>query len=324
MLDPLVVCKAAAEVSAQEAEGGLYPAVDEEHDVPHFELFWQEWKLAHKNATWLRVRRLILSAAFLAYVGTSVGIPLWKRRTVSCSAGFFWEDHAIFFGVFAVTKLLELALYTFDPTVTGNMDIVPFMIRFAPSFLGYADGYIDATAITIASACGTPFGEKLASWMFFTYLVGVVLAQWVFLAALVQTDGTQACFMKLAHMDALAASVTIESDKKRIWKLVNLTRTFAEDLPQAVLQALFCLCVRGNYWMIFSVTVLLRPSRRSMIPCVMMGSPSGQPVLDKCPEMSIPCSEMMECQAGTSLPSLRPGRRSEHLQAGQRHLTRSQ
>ena len=43
---------------------------------------------------WHRARRAILFAAFLAYVGASVGIPLAKASGVSCANGFFWEDCA--------------------------------------------------------------------------------------------------------------------------------------------------------------------------------------------------------------------------------------
>ena len=51
-------------------------------------------KSSEEYSKWLRARRAILFAAFLAYVGASVGIPLAKASNVSCANGFFWEDCA--------------------------------------------------------------------------------------------------------------------------------------------------------------------------------------------------------------------------------------
>ena len=99
------------------------------------------------------------------------------------------------------------------------------MSRFVLSFMGYSDGYTDAVSMTIAGSCNTDFAQKLAVWMTHCYFIGVVFMQWVVMSIMVQFDPSQACLMKLLHMDALAASVSIPKEKKWMWSYVNAART---------------------------------------------------------------------------------------------------
>ena len=136
-----------------------------------------------------------------------------------------------------------------------SKDMVPFMSRFLLSFLGYGDGYTDAVSMMIAGSCSADFAQKLAFWMKCSYFIGVVFLQWIVMAVMVQFDPSQACLMKLLHMDALATSVSIQKEKKWMWSYVNAARTVFEDLPQAVFQTLFLIKVRQNYFLVLSVAV---------------------------------------------------------------------
>lgn len=97
-------------------------------------LLEREMKTYSEYKTWLAIRRVLLSGLFFAYVGASVGIPFAKSSTVSCENGFFWEDHLLFLGIFCTTKLVELALYSFDPTIQGELDLGVFMLNSCHHF----------------------------------------------------------------------------------------------------------------------------------------------------------------------------------------------
>jgi len=216
------------------------------------------------NQTWLRKRTALLALLFGSYVATSIGIPLWNADKVSCANGFFWEDHIPFFCIFMVTKFTELALFVYDPTIQGELGLVDLMIKFVPSFMGYLDGYTDATAIVIARSCESQFAQNLALWMMATYLLGVIVGQWIVLACLATQDPTQACLMKLIHLDALSSCISLSGNSKNIWKIVNMVRTFGEDIPQAICQTLFIIYVKPNYFMILSVAVSVGSSLKAL------------------------------------------------------------
>lgn len=215
-----------------------------------------------------RVRQMALLALFLCYIGSSTIVPVWKYKDVSCANGFFWEDHMPFAFVFFATKIAELLIYALDPTIQGEMTLVSFLTKFVPSFVGYADGYTDATSIAIASSCSGATAKNLSFWMLGTYIVGVVLFQWALVLCLALRDESHACLMKVMHMDALASCVTLPEDKKWIWVLVNFARTIGEDIPQCILQTLFILKVNKNRFMMLSVAMSLGSSLKALIDSV--------------------------------------------------------
>ncbi|CAE8616424.1 unnamed protein product [Polarella glacialis] len=213
-------------------------------------------------------RQMILVALFLAYVAVSVGSPLMKAGTASCQNGFFWEDHLPFAFVFFATKIAELLIYATDPTIPGELTLWAFSWKFFPSLLAYADGYIDATSIVIAHSCDSPEAQAIAFWMMVSYVIGVVICQWMVVACLSLRDPSHACFMKVIHMDALASCITLPEDKRWVWITVNMTRTFFEDIPQCLLQILFLLHVSRNYFMMFSVGMSLMSSLKAFIDAI--------------------------------------------------------
>jgi len=218
-------------------------------------LYDEQQRVMKKYHLWMAARKTLLLVLFIVYVGASVGIPWWKASSVSCENGLYWEHHLIFFGLFWCTKLFELGLLFFDPTIQGDIDIVPFAMTFVPSFLGYLDGYTDATSITIARSCGGDVAPALAQWMLGAYVAGVIVGQWMIAAAFALTDPTHACMMKILHLDVLAACTTLPEGHQNIWFGISMIRTFGEDLPQCVLQTLFVLYVKPNYFMLVSVAI---------------------------------------------------------------------
>jgi len=226
-----------------------------------------EQDLVYKShEDWLWRRSLLLKALFLAYVGTSVGIPIINASHVSCEHGFFWEDHVPFFGLFLVTKFVELWLYTSDVTVHGDLDCVTFMVKFLPSFLGYLDGYTDATAITIAHAChDNQIAQKLWISMACTYAIGVIFSQWIVVAYMANKDPTQASLMKLIHFDALSSCISLPEESQTTWFVVNMVRTLGEDIPQAIQQSLFIIFIQNHPFMVLSVVVSVGSSVKAMV-----------------------------------------------------------
>jgi len=209
-------------------------------------------------------RRIVINLLFISYVAVSVGVPLSKMKTVSCENGFFWEDHMLFTAVFMTTKIAELWFYSSDDAVQGQLSLLSFMLKFLPSFISYADGYTDATSITIAHSCPDPLAQLISRGMLCCYVVGVLLLQFVVLACWAQSDRSHACLMKLVHMDALASCVTIPAESKKTWIAVSVARTVGEDIPQAVLQALFILYVKKNTFMMLSVCVSVLTSVKAV------------------------------------------------------------
>jgi len=223
---------------------------------------------AQRNANHLceyRLRGFVLFVLFCMYVIASLGIPYLKRGTVSCSNGFFWEDHMLFGAVVFATKIVELSIFAFDPTIfAGDQGLFEFFKLFLPSMLGFVDGYTDSTAITIAASCDTPFSQNLAVSMFTTYCIGVILLQWLVIGALALFDDSHICLMKLLHMDALAGCVNLPPDQEYKWRLINYARTFGEDIPQAIQQSLFIIYVKDNSFMLLSVAVSIASSFKAL------------------------------------------------------------
>mmetsp|Transcript_54540 Transcript_54540/g.177275 ORF Transcript_54540/g.177275 Transcript_54540/m.177275 type:complete len:709 (+) Transcript_54540:67-2193(+) len=237
------------------------------------QLLGEQRRQQHKHEAWMRKRRFLLSGLFVSYVGASVGIPILRAGDVSCKGGFFWEDHVPFFGLFCITKIAELAIYAFDPTIQGDLSFLDFMMKFLPSFLGYLDGYTDATAISIAHSCDdSPIAQNLSIWMCGTYFAGVIVGQWIVVWHLAMKDETHACLMKLIHMDALASGISLPDDSKQTWFIVNMARTFGEDIPQAFQQTLFLIYVKQNYFMIVSVAVSVASSVKALHDAVSRAS----------------------------------------------------
>ena len=266
--------------STAAASGGALPAAtagddgtaaDENFDEAQAKLiFKQQQEGLDANAEFLRWRSRLLWCLFGGYVVTSVGIPIGFADKASCSQGFFWEEHLPFFGLCMLTKLAELGLYTFDDTIRGDLDVVTFAMKFFPSFLGYVDGYTDATAIAIARSCtDNEFAQKLAISMTVTYICGVVVNQWIVVAYLASKDETHACLMKLLHFDALSSCISIPDDTtQRTWKIVNMARSLGEDIPQAVQQSLFLLYVKRNPFMMLSVMVSIASSMKALYDAI--------------------------------------------------------
>eukprot|EP00930_Biecheleria_cincta_P054037 TRINITY_DN3990_c0_g1_i1.p1 TRINITY_DN3990_c0_g1~~TRINITY_DN3990_c0_g1_i1.p1 ORF type:complete len:593 (-),score=92.90 TRINITY_DN3990_c0_g1_i1:321-2060(-) len=248
-LDPVNVNRDIEQVLVHEPQQEMHeksPA-----DLENMKKWMEQQQAAHEDRLFLR--KLGLAFLLVLYIGVSVGLPWLESRTVSCTNGFFWETHMIFFAVFLITKLTEVSLYTFDTTIVGQLGLFEFLMKFCCSILGYSDGYMDATAIVIANSCDDPFAKELGQWMFWTYAIGVVLAQWTVLGVLAMSDPSQACLMKILHMDTIATCVTLPDEYHRAWTAINIARTVLEDIPQAILQSLFLVYVRRNYFMLASV-----------------------------------------------------------------------
>ena len=151
------------------AVGASAPPEEKPPEVP------AEKALAAQVGPWHLWRSRTLVMMFVIYIATSVGVPLWKRRTASCENGFFWEDHMPFLLVTVSVKILELGIYALDSSITGELDWVTFFLKFLPSILGFVDGYTDATAITIVAACDSELAHNLTISMLTCYIIGVVL-----------------------------------------------------------------------------------------------------------------------------------------------------
>lgn len=222
-------------------------------------------RLRMENAQYLELRRCVLISLTLLYVCASVGLPYLHRQEASCSRGFFWETHMEFLGLFAVTKCAELWLMVQDSAVSWDqIGVLDVLLKFLPSFMGYLDGYTDATAVFIAASCDDPLAQTLANAMGIAYLVGVCFFQWTVMFILSSQDPSQACLLKLLHMDMLASCVTLPAEKKWVWDLLAAVRTIGEDVPQAVLQTIYLIKVQRNWFMLISVVMAVCASLKAL------------------------------------------------------------
>jgi len=222
-------------------------------------------KLRSDNAGFYVLRKTILVVLMILYVAGSVGIPALHRGEASCSQGFFWETHMQFLAIVLVTKLAELALMAGDDMVAWDkVHVVDMLIKFLPSFLGFLDGYTDANAIVIAAACDHPLAQVLAWAMGISYVVGVLLLQWGVMFVLACQDPSHACLLKLLHMDMLATCVTLPTEQKWVWDMLAIVRTVGEDMPQAVLQTIYLVKVKKNFFMLLSVMMAVSASLKAL------------------------------------------------------------
>lgn len=230
-----------------------------------------EWVLRHsesnraKHANYLQKRWWILMFIFVVYAATTVGLPVLYAYQATCSRGFFWEVHMQFLAVFVVTKTVELCLCLNDPTLEfGEMPVLIFLWKFLSSFLGYVDSYTDATGVVIAHACPEPIAQTLSILMLADFAVGVVCLQWIYMLGVAARDPSQACFLKLLHMDLLAHMITLPAEQKPVWDRIAFFRTFAEDIPQALLQTLYVVYVKKSPVMLASILVAIGSSVKSL------------------------------------------------------------
>ncbi|CAJ1349862.1 unnamed protein product [Effrenium voratum] len=222
-------------------------------------------KLRLEHRDFFLLRKVVLVVFMLCYILGSVGLPYLHRTEASCSQGFFWETHMQFLLLFCVTKLAELGLMFADDMVPWDqVETSHFLLKFLPSFLGYLDGYTDANAVFIAGSCDDTLAQTLAYLMGISYLVGVVLLQWVLMFILAAGDPSHACLLKLLHMDMLASCMTLPADQKWVWDMLALVRTFGEDMPQAVLQTVYLVKVKRNWFMLVSVIMALCASIKAL------------------------------------------------------------
>ncbi|CAE8731471.1 unnamed protein product [Polarella glacialis] len=221
-------------------------------------------RVREKNETYLCRRKAILLFLLMIYVAASVGLPILHRSEATCDRGFFWETHMQFLALFVITKVVELWLYAEDPTVQWEMGVGMFMLKFLPSFLGYLDGYTDANAVVIAGSCPDAIAQQLALYMGICYLVGVIFLQWIVMLYFALQDPSQACLVKLLHMDLLASCITLPPDQKWTWDMLAVSRTVGEDIPQALLQTLYLLYVKQNPFMLGSVVMAVGSSLKAL------------------------------------------------------------
>mmetsp|Transcript_88021 Transcript_88021/g.156082 ORF Transcript_88021/g.156082 Transcript_88021/m.156082 type:complete len:671 (+) Transcript_88021:1-2013(+) len=202
---------------------------------------------------------------FLGYIVMCAGMPLLAAGHASCNQGLPWEFHLPFFYFFILVKCWEVILLAFDTSMPGKIGLRWFLLKFCFSFLAFLDGYSDCMSIVIAHDCGS----ALWHWMALSFVIGVVLLQWVLMGFLsLLLDSSNTCFFKMLHMDALAeccAMKPTEAHALTIWKMVNVARFLFEDLPQSVLQVLFIVNVKKNYVMICSVVVGVITSAKAIV-----------------------------------------------------------
>eukprot|EP00435_Cladocopium_sp_Y103_P057601 s622_g19.t2 len=223
-------------------------------------------KIRMENARYLELRKCFLISLTLVYICASMGLPYLHRREASCDNGFFWETHMEFLGLFAVTKCSELWLMVQEPAVSWDqIGVLDVLLKFLPSFMGFVDSYTDATAMFIAKSCrDDPLAQTLGNAMGIAYLVGICFFQWNVMFILSSQDPSQACLLKLLHMDMLANCVTLPADQKWVWNLLAAVRTIGEDMPQAILQIIYFIKVRRNYYMLISVVIAISASLKAL------------------------------------------------------------
>lgn len=247
------------EGAAEEAE---VKSVDQKKTLEY------EMAQVRKHGRFLRGRFFLVIFLFAAYVSVSVGLPLAFAEHASCKNGFWWETHMVFFAVFLCTKVCELLLYSMDPTLVGELDLLHFLFKFVSSFLGYADAYTDAVSAVIVHSCREPLAMELSWAMVATYAVGIILLQWVIIGVLAVRDPSHACLLKLIHMDVLASCITIPQEQRQVWNYIHIARTVGEDIPQAIIQTIFLVFVQENYIMIASVAFAVGSSCKAILDAI--------------------------------------------------------
>jgi len=95
-------------------------------------------------------------------------------------------------------------------------------------------------------------------------VVGVLLLQWGVMFVLACQDPSHACLLKLLHMDMLATCVTLPTEQKWVWDMLAIVRTVGEDMPQAVLQTIYLVKVKKNFFMLLSVMMAVSASLKAL------------------------------------------------------------
>jgi len=214
----------------------------------------------HVNFVVLRDR--VLLALFSLYILVCCAIPFAFYDDLSCEDGLPWLCHLPFLAIFMATKAAEMWVYRNDPTLASPLPVIKqgrynimagFAFKFSMSFMAFFDAYQDNVTAATAFKCQHDASQTLAPWMLGYYIFGVVGLQWAVLSYLSYDDSSRSCWFKILHMESIAARLTLPPKKKKTWALIQLSRTVAEDVPQAILQSLFVLRVGGNPFIIFSI-----------------------------------------------------------------------
>eukprot|EP00927_Polykrikos_kofoidii_P022768 TRINITY_DN21156_c0_g1_i2.p1 TRINITY_DN21156_c0_g1~~TRINITY_DN21156_c0_g1_i2.p1 ORF type:complete len:613 (+),score=83.67 TRINITY_DN21156_c0_g1_i2:59-1897(+) len=255
-----------------QSAGGLGVLCDEEL-AEGAEIAWEQKEnlavqrendLRATHAQYLSRRKAVLVTFMVLYVAAVLGIPFLHRDEVSCSEGYFWETHMLFFALFLLMKLSELWFVMVDKTVDVDLSVMHLLMTFGPSFFGYLDAYTDSDSFFVAAACDTDLARVLAIGMAASFVVGVLLAQWVVMFYFALQDPSHACLLKLLHMDLLASCISLPPEQKWTWDTLALVRTVGEDIPQASLQTIYLLTVKKNAFMLLSVCVAVASSLKAL------------------------------------------------------------
>ena len=215
-------------------------------------------QLTQMNFQFVRNRRRLTWVCLACYVVAATLVPTLHRSQVSCENGFYWETHLQFFGVFMAVKLAEVFIYHVDPTITRHPRAWTFLEKFLFSIPGFFDGYTDLTAVFVGYACKDEkddpmMATRITDMMLTSYILGVVILQWFILPAIAAEDPSNVLLCKIVHMDSLASCSQFPEDFRQRWNILAAARTFAEDIPQAIFQALLIIYVQWNPALFISV-----------------------------------------------------------------------
>jgi len=215
-------------------------------------------QLTQMNFQFVRNRRRLTWVCLACYVVAATLVPTLHRSQVSCENGFYWETHLQFFGVFMAVKLAEVFIYHVDPTITRHPRAWTFLEKFLFSIPGFFDGYTDLTAVFVGYACKDEkddpvMATRITDMMLTSYILGVVILQWFILPAIAAEDPSNVLLCKIVHMDSLASCSQFPEDFRQRWNILAAARTFAEDIPQAIFQAVLIIYVQWNPALFISV-----------------------------------------------------------------------
>ena len=110
-----------------------------------------EFNEMHKD--WRVIRKKVVTSLFVVYVLICAVVPLCFRSSVSCSNGFFWEQHAPFIIFVFATKFAKVYLVAYDQGLDGIIGFSQLTFFLCVSTLGMCDAYQDSVSIQIASIC---------------------------------------------------------------------------------------------------------------------------------------------------------------------------
>lgn len=213
------------------------------------------------NPRFVSNRRTLIIIVFGIYATACVVVPVSQWGTVSCKGGIFWEAHMVFFAVFVFTKFTEIFIYRCDPTIVRHPISWMFLEKFVSSFPSFADAYTDATSIHIGYACSVEADNvqmlRITDCMLISFVIGVVILQFLILPSLAMEDPSHVMLLKLVHMDALSMCTAFPREFQRRWNLLAMARTFGEDVLQCIFQALLIVVGGKNYFLMLSVAFSL-------------------------------------------------------------------